>query len=104
MGLAAVLETERREALSVIEDPTNVLHRILPQSGDCGYCLINCIDWYGNTTFNYLQAPRFLSEWTRLGEATATNDKEAARVVEGIRSLAERLQREVHVYLTFYGD
>src|SRR5262245_3629454 len=63
LGLTVKLEDERGRALDQIEDPTNILHRLLPSVADANYHYISMIDWYGDTVFNYLQAPRFIGEW-----------------------------------------
>lgn len=102
MGITTALETEDGTSLGTVEDPTNVLHRLLPKAGDPKYQCLGVIDWYGDTSFNYLQAPQLLAEWETLeGKA---QDAEAERVIAGIRKLAERLREERHVSLTFYGD
>jgi hypothetical protein len=54
MGIEAVLETEDGEQLDSVGDPTNVLHRVLPKAGDPSFQCLSCIDWYGDTVFNYL--------------------------------------------------
>lgn len=102
MGITTALETEDGEQLGTIEDPTNVLHRVLPEVGDPKYQCLSRIDWYGDTTFNNLQAPQLLAEWETLN--TNDRDRETERVLDGIRELAERLREERHVYLKFYGD
>jgi len=101
MGITAVLETEEGKPVATVEDPTNVLHRILP-ADDPKYPCLRCIDWYGDTAFNYLQAPQFIAEWETLKREP--DDAEVHRVVEGIRKLAQQLQNERHLYLKFYGD
>lgn len=102
MGITVVLETEDGKQVESVEDPTNVLHRVLPEVGDPNYQCLSRIDWYGDTTFNYLQAPQLLAEWR--GLEIEKSDAETKRVVISIRGLAERLQGERHVYLKFYGD
>ncbi|MDZ4258372.1 MAG: hypothetical protein U0974_10720 [Gemmatimonadales bacterium] len=102
MGITAALETEDGKSLGTVEDPTNVLHRILPEVGDTRYQCLSRIDWYGDTIFNYLQAPQLLAEWHTL--ENERHEAEAQRVIDGIRQLAERLRVERHVYLAFYGD
>jgi hypothetical protein len=102
MGITTVLQGEDGAQLGAVEDPTNVLHRILPAHDDESYHYINQIDWYGDTVFNYLQAQRFLAEWCTL-ESQATAE-EARRVFDGIRSLAERMASERLTYLKFIGD
>jgi hypothetical protein len=49
---------------------------------------VSRIDWYGDTSFNYLQAPQLLAEWQTL--ELAKNDPETARELDGIRMLAEK--------------
>lgn len=102
MGITTALETEDGKQLDVIEDPTNTLHRVLPDVDHPSYECLNRIDWYGDTTFNYLQAPKVIAELDML--TTEERDGEAERVLNGIRELAERLRKERHVYLKFYGD
>ena len=102
MGIVTALETEDGRRLETIEDPTNVLHRLLPDAADPRYQCVTRIDWYGDTVFNHLQAPQLLAEWPRLEDPEP--DMETTRVVEGIRRLVERLRDENHVYLKFYGD
>ena len=102
MGITIALETENGESLGIVEDPTNVLHRILPEPNDPQYECLNRIDWYGDTVFNYLQAPKLLAEWRTL--KCEMRDAEVRRVLDGVRELAERLRAERHVYLKFYGD
>jgi hypothetical protein len=64
--LTAVLEDEAGEPLERVEDATNILHRLLPGPDDQRYVYLGTIDWYGDTVFDRLQAPRFLQngvEW-----------------------------------------
>jgi hypothetical protein len=98
MGITAKLEDERGEALATVEDPRNVLHRILPQKGG----LLAYIDWYGDTVYNHLQAGQFLAEWDELHGKV--HDEDDQRIFSEIRNLAMRLQGERHLYLKFYGD
>jgi hypothetical protein len=104
MGITAVLEMMDGSALESVEDPTNVLHRILPEAGDPKYACLSRIDWYGDTVFNYLQAPLLLAEWRTLESGDLERDAETKRVVHGVQRLAERLAEERHIYLRFYGD
>lgn len=102
MGITTILEAEDGTPLDTIEDPTNVLHRVLPEFGDSGYHCLIYIDWYGNTVFNNLQSQRLLKEWCTL--KSDKHDLEAERVLNSIRKLVERLGKEPHIYLKFYGD
>lgn len=102
MGITVVLETENGEGLETLEDPTNVLHRVLPAHDDPTFAYLGCIDLYGDTVINYLQASRFLAEWTRLRERTHSPAEQD--LCDMIQKLAERLGVERHLYLKFYGD
>ena len=94
--------TERGETLDQPVDPTNHIHRLLPQSEDVGYVLVNAIDWYGDTIFNRLQMPRFVTEWARLRDAAVSFG--AADLHSKVAAMARRCSAEVHVYLKFLGD
>ena len=61
MGFCVRLESEDGEPLEEIEDPKNILHQLLP-SEDASYNFLRFIDWYGETVFNRLQIPSFISE------------------------------------------
>jgi hypothetical protein len=102
MGLTIVLESEQGEPLETVEDPTNILHRLLPNPGDKRFHCVTAIDWYGDTVFNYVQAPTFLEEWRQLSK-TATGQAESALLM-AIERMAERVATERHLYLKFYGD
>lgn len=102
MGLTIVLENESGETLERVEDPTNILHRHLPSPEDVRYRWIGTIDWYGDTVFNHLQAPRFLDEWRRI--VAMAEDPDESTILKQIEALAERVANERHLYLKFYGD
>ncbi len=60
------------------------------------------IDWYGDTVFNRMQMPLFLSAWGAVARRTKTDEE--AKLVDEIRALAERCEAGVHLYLKFIGD
>jgi hypothetical protein len=101
MGFDINLETERGEVLASIGDPKNLLHRLMERSLADEPRLAE-IDWNGDTVFNRLQMPRFLSEWQML--ARYVQSPEEAKLVDEIRALAERCRDHVHLYLKFVGD
>src|SRR5882672_9263198 len=101
MGFDINLEKERGEVLATVGDPTNLLHRLLERSL-VDEPLLAEIDWNGNTTFNRLQMPRFLSEWETL--AKHSKSAEETKVVDEVKTLAERCAGGVHLYLKFIGD
>lgn len=102
MGLTTVLENETGEPLDRVEDPANILHRLLPAPEDAHYRFVATIDWYGDTVFNYLQAPQFLEEWRRL--MTEVSGAAETALMRAIEMMAERVAKERHLYLKFYGD
>ncbi len=101
MGLTVVLETERGQRLDAIDDPTNILHRLLPSHDDETYQLLRFIDWYGDTVFNLLQIDTFLKEWSRL--RSRAHAPEELELLLRIEKLARRCKDEL-LYLKFYGD
>ena len=101
MGFAINLETERGEILATLLDPTNLLHRLLERSSGLEPILEE-IDWYGNTVFNRLQIPRFLSNWETL--ASQAQNPNELEMVNHVKALAIRCGKSVHLYLKFVGD
>ena len=101
MGFDINLETERGEVRATVEDPKNLLHRLLERSVKEEPLLVE-IDWNGDTIFNRLQMPRFLSAWQVVARQ-AQNDEEA-KLVDKVKALAEECQSGVHLYLKFIGD
>lgn len=102
MGLTVRLQGEPGDVLGQVEDPTNVLHRLLPSAEDGKSICLRYIDWYGDTAFNRLQMEPFLQEWTQI-LSRAHDDKER-QIVERVRVLAERCRDEPHLHLRFIGD
>ena len=80
MGLEVVIENGEGEQLASVEDPTNILHRVLPAEIDRTFCCLSYVDWYGDTIFNALQVPMVRDE------------------------LAARCLSQPGLYLKFYGD
>ena len=101
MGFDINLEKEHGEVLATVGDPKNILHRLLERCQKDESHLME-IDWNGDTTFNRLQMPRFLAEWETL--VKHSQSPEEAKLVDEIRSLAERCKGGVHLYLKFIGD
>ena len=101
MGFAVNLQDERGRVITTIGDPQNLLHRVLERAFEDEPLLIE-IDWYGDTVFNRLQMPRFLSQW-KAAEAHAQSPEEV-QIVEGVKALAVECEGSVHLYLKFVGD
>jgi len=102
MGLTVCLETEAGESLEQVEDPTNILHRLLPRPADANYRWCSTIDWYGDTVFNRLQAPHLLEEWRRI--STLASQPDEVSLMRAVERMAEKLEDGGHIYLRFYGD
>jgi hypothetical protein len=101
MGLNAALVDFRGKILDRIDDPTNLLHKVLPSMDEKPGHLLSKIDWYGDTYFNYLQMPQFLSEWADLEERAQTPQEQS--LVAAIRNVADRCLRDRGL-LRFIGD
>jgi hypothetical protein len=102
MGITVALETEDGSRQAVVEDPTNVLHRVLPDAEDHAFQWAGTIDWYGNTTFNSLQAQALRKEWSRL--IAAAEQPADAVLLRRIDDLLVRAADGLHLYVKFYGD
>jgi hypothetical protein len=101
MGLSIILADCNGELIERLDDPKNVLHKLLPASSETSSAALAKIDWYGDTYFNYLQMMQFLGEWDQL-ERRAESSQEKA-VVSGVRQLAMRCQKDRGL-LRFIGD
>ena len=101
MGFDINLESERGEVLATVCDPQNLLHRLLERSITIEPLLAE-IDWYGDTVFNRLQIPRFLSHCQTLASQSQSPDE--LRIIEDVKKLAVRCGGSVHLYLKFVGD
>lgn len=102
MGIEIVVEDEGGTRIASLEDPTNILHRVLPAHDAPGFQCLNRIDWYGDTTFNRYQIPSVRQELKRL--ASTREKAEELKLIEALELLAERAEDEPHLYLKFYGD
>lgn len=102
MGIEVVVEDAHGARVASLEDPTNILHRVLPAYEALGFQHLNCIDWYGDTTFNRYQIPAVRQELKRL--VNTGRGVEELKFIEQLDVLAERAESEPHLYLKFYGD
>jgi hypothetical protein len=102
MGLEIALEEESGSRLDSVEDPDNLLHRILPSPEDGSFRCLNRVDWYGDTIFNRQQAADVLQEVR--GIAKRVKGPDERHLLGRIAELALRCQNTPHLYLKFYGD
>lgn len=101
MGIAIALVNYKCETLNSVEDPTNILHRLLPRADENSESLLSKIDWYGDTFFNYLQMKKFLQEWDEV--ARHVQAPEERMLLGQVRDLAARCQEQREL-LRFIGD
>jgi hypothetical protein len=103
MGLDIQLQDEFGGQIDSILDPKNLLPGLLPPDEKIeAYPMLSGIDLYGDTVFNRLQMPRFLSEWAEVASNART--EEERKLVLDIQELARRCSDDVHKYLKFIGD
>ncbi len=102
MGIEVVVEDGGGTKIASLEDPTNILHRVLPAHDDAGFRWLSRVDWYGDTTFNRHQVPEVRQELKRL--ANANRSAEELELIRQVDELAARSESEPHLYLKFYGD
>ena len=102
MGLGIQLQDEWGGQLDMVADPKNFLGQLLPQNDDPLHPMLASIDSYGDTVFNRMQMPRFLSEWLVI--SVKVQSPEERELVAKIESFARRVQDEVHLYLKVIGD
>jgi hypothetical protein len=102
MGIEVVVEDERGTKLASLEDPTNILHRVLPSQEDSEFQCLNRVDWYGDTTFNRHQIPDVRRELNLL--ATTKKKVEEVEMVRKLEVMATKAEAEPHLFLKFYGD
>jgi len=102
MGIDVQLIDEFGGKIDEFGDPGSLLFPLFPPRDDPSYPFLTSIDPYENTVFNGSQMERFLAEWDYVvAQARSEVEKE---IVEAVRRMASRCQREVHTYLKFYGD
>jgi hypothetical protein len=102
MGLTIVRETEDGTSLGSVEDPSNLLHRLLPSPKDTAFQVLRFIDRYSDTVINRPQLEPFLEEWGQI--AQVLKPKKSGRCSLGFVIFAAQAQEEVQTYLKFYGD
>ena len=102
MGTTIILQDEDGEPTAKVEMSRQLLQCLLPPASDTSYPLLRFVDSDGNTYFNRLQMPQFISEWERTASRATSPDD--AQVVAQVEELARQCEREVHMYLKFEGD
>jgi hypothetical protein len=103
MGITTKIEDEFGKGIATVEDPTNILHRVLPDINDRSFRCLNYVDWYADTTFNKLQRNEVVLELKRLCD-DRNRSADEVDLLQRIIALAEGIESEPHIYLKFYGD
>ena len=101
MGVDAYIEDERGNEKAQLLDPGNLVAQLCDAMDTQSTCCLQFIDRYGDTTFNHLQLPFFVSEIQQAIDHSSGSVK--AHGV-ALLELAAKAQLEVHTYLKFYGD
>jgi hypothetical protein len=103
VGLEIQLQDEFGGRIDGIIDPRNLFPDLLPPDEQSStYPMLAGIDLYGDTIFNRLQIPRFLTELADISANART--KEDRELVSEIERLARRCADNIHTYLKFIGD
>jgi hypothetical protein len=101
MGIGTRLQTERAETIQFRCDAKDLLGRALRSADLSSTVCLRFIDPFGDTIFNRQQAAVLIGELARL----RPNVDDATRAtVDWIITMAERVEREPHLYLKFEGD
>src|SRR5258705_7994170 len=91
MGITIRREAENGSALAVVEDPRNPLHLALPAPEDPQFVWAGAIDWYGDTTFNRVQAAKLHAELLcRIEELLKRRVSRQAWLAGGARRVCSR--------------
>jgi len=95
-----------RDALTGIEsepllDPTNALHRVLPEAADSEFPLLGRIDWYANVDFTSDEVSGLLDEVDLLLRRITDPD---LPYVKELRDFIQSCRTKPRCRLTFYGD
>lgn len=98
MGLEVQLQDEVGGRIDSVADPKNRLGDLLPlaEKGN-SYPMLAGIDPYGDTVFNPLQIPRFLSEWADV-VSKAQTEEDQKLVAENREFGSSMCQRSPHLF------
>ena len=94
MGIDVFLEDENSNEEKSVKDTGFNLEKLLPPIEDeTSYCL-RFIDPYGDTVFNTLQMPKFISELEKAIEKS--NDEKARAFGKAVLKLAMECKKDLH--------
>ena len=101
MGINVSLQDERGTDLKTILDPQMLLPRLLQKPEVQGSTCLRFVMPYADTTFNQAQVAVLLGE---LAGLRFSLDENSRIFIDAVIDLAERAEREPHLYLKFIGD
>ena len=78
-----------------------ILHGVIPDHDQSDFPLLRCIDPFGKTVFNHLQAGLFLEEWERVKDRA--KDESQREAWQKVKEMAETCQSDRDLYLRFVG-
>lgn len=106
--VAAILGTEFRMSLVVkLEDDLGersewvILHGVIPDNSEIDFPTLRCVDPFGKTVFNHLQAEVFLSEWERVKDRA--KDESQREAWQKVKEMAQTCKSDRDLYLRFVG-
>jgi hypothetical protein len=104
MGIDVRLERENGEPVEWLKEslPKSLKLQKLPFYGSREFPLAGCIDPYGDTVFNRLQAANLLLEWADL--TSRIEDEGERRTMLEVSRLLAVCRDGVHLYVRFIGD
>ena len=103
MGISARVVHKRGDQVGdSVNDPADLLHKLLPSPDDESYRCLGFIDWYGKTTFNRYQITSFLRELARIGMRTDRPEERA--LLARLEALALLCKENPNRLLEFLGD
>ena len=101
MGINVYLRSESGETLDSCLDPLGLVPKLLRHFDLSGTACLRFVDPYGDTVFNYLQAPVLLGE---LAGIRPRLDDRTRALIDALIPMAERVESGSHLYLHFVGD
>jgi hypothetical protein len=99
MGLMIRLEGEEGYEVAFIEE-TDLLRPLIPSLDEEGYELLGYVDPYGDTIFNWAQAPLLINDLER-AKVSKARSVEAVDLLERIIQLAHQCAEQPYLYLKF---
>jgi len=78
-----------------------MLHGVVPGNEERSFPVLRCIDPFGKTVFNHLQADVFLEEWERVKDRA--RDESQRQAWQKVKQMAETCKSDRDLYLRFVG-